>query len=265
MTATLAEDILGDARRPVVHAEPTSQVTFRGVNERYREANYETVVLSGVYLAVEVLLGHRDRDRARGGRVSIVHESVEIGTLLAFTSSPTSSIRYAAQLYNRFSRPPPRSTGSPSCSTRSLRSSMRPPPASRRFAAMLLENVRFGYGGLPDVLHSFGLDVAPATTSHSWDTRAPGSRRSRSSSRGSTTLARGASPSTVTTSARSQESLRRQLGIVPQEGFCSATAIAANIAFAHPATRAEIEAAAEAVGADRFVKELPSGVRHRRR
>ena len=57
-----------------------------------------------------------------------------------------------------------------------------------------------------------------------------------------------------------QESLRRQLGIVPQEGFLFAGTIAANIAFAHPqATRAEIEAAAEAVGADRFVKELPSG------
>ena len=46
----------------------------------------------------------------------------------------------------------------------------------------------------------------------------------------------------------------------PAEGFLFAGTIAANIAFAHPqATRAEIEAAAEAVGADRFVKELPSG------
>ena len=55
-----------------------------------------------------------------------------------------------------------------------------------------------------------------------------------------------------------QESLRRQLGIVPQEGFLFAGSIGDNIAFGRPsATRAEIEAAAAAVGADGFIEELP--------
>jgi ABC-type multidrug transport system fused ATPase/permease subunit len=57
-----------------------------------------------------------------------------------------------------------------------------------------------------------------------------------------------------------QRSLRRQLGIVPQEGFLFGGTVAHNIAFGRPdAVREEIEAAAEAVGADRFIRELEDG------
>ena len=43
VTATLAEDISGMRVVQSFTREPTSQTTFRGVNERYRESNYETV------------------------------------------------------------------------------------------------------------------------------------------------------------------------------------------------------------------------------
>ena len=57
-----------------------------------------------------------------------------------------------------------------------------------------------------------------------------------------------------------QESLRRQLGIVPQEGFLFAGTVADNIAFGRPeASRDEIAAAARAVGADEFVARLEQG------
>ncbi len=57
-----------------------------------------------------------------------------------------------------------------------------------------------------------------------------------------------------------QESLRRQLGIVPQEGFLFAGTLADNIAFGRPgATRAEVVAAAGAVGIDEFAAALPDG------
>jgi len=57
-----------------------------------------------------------------------------------------------------------------------------------------------------------------------------------------------------------QASLRRQLGIVPQEGFLFAGSVADNIAFGRPeASRAEIESAAAAVGADGFIGELAEG------
>ena len=58
----------------------------------------------------------------------------------------------------------------------------------------------------------------------------------------------------------SQASLRRQLGIVPQEGFLFAGTVAENIAFGRPeAGREEIIAAAGAVGADEFIERLENG------
>jgi ABC-type multidrug transport system fused ATPase/permease subunit len=57
-----------------------------------------------------------------------------------------------------------------------------------------------------------------------------------------------------------QESLRRQLGIVPQEGFLFAGTLADNIAFGRPdARREEVAAAARAVGADEFIERLEQG------
>jgi ATP-binding cassette subfamily B protein len=56
------------------------------------------------------------------------------------------------------------------------------------------------------------------------------------------------------------ESLRSQMGIVPQEGFLFSGTIRENIAFGRPdATDEEIQAAARAVGADTFIEELDDG------
>ncbi len=58
-----------------------------------------------------------------------------------------------------------------------------------------------------------------------------------------------------------QEALRRQLGIVPQEGFLFSGSVRENIAFGRPeASLEEIEAAAAAVGATEFVAALPEGI-----
>jgi ABC-type multidrug transport system fused ATPase/permease subunit len=58
-----------------------------------------------------------------------------------------------------------------------------------------------------------------------------------------------------------QKALRRQLGIVPQEGFLFSGSVRENIAFGRPdATLAEIEAAAAAVGATEFIAALPDGI-----
>jgi len=58
-----------------------------------------------------------------------------------------------------------------------------------------------------------------------------------------------------------QQGLRRQLGIVPQEGFLFSGSVRENIAFGRPgASLGEIEAAAAAVGATEFVAALPDGI-----
>ncbi|HKB50675.1 MAG TPA: ABC transporter ATP-binding protein [Solirubrobacterales bacterium] len=58
-----------------------------------------------------------------------------------------------------------------------------------------------------------------------------------------------------------QQALRRQLGIVPQEGFLFSGSVRENIAFGRPeASPEEIEAAVAAVGATDFVAALPEGI-----
>jgi ATP-binding cassette subfamily B protein len=58
-----------------------------------------------------------------------------------------------------------------------------------------------------------------------------------------------------------QRALRRQLGIVPQEGFLFSGSVRDNVAFGHPeASTDEIEAAIAAVGASDFVAALPDGL-----
>jgi ABC-type multidrug transport system fused ATPase/permease subunit len=58
-----------------------------------------------------------------------------------------------------------------------------------------------------------------------------------------------------------QEALRRQLGIVPQEGFLFSGSVRENIAFGRPdATLEEIEDAAAAVGATEFIAALPEEI-----
>jgi ATP-binding cassette, subfamily B, bacterial len=54
--------------------------------------------------------------------------------------------------------------------------------------------------------------------------------------------------------------LRSQLGIVPQEGFLFSGTVRENIAFGRPgAAEAEIEEAADAIGAGEFIRRMPGG------
>ncbi|MBA2440603.1 MAG: ATP-binding cassette domain-containing protein, partial [Thermoleophilaceae bacterium] len=124
------------------------------------------------------------------------------------------------------------------------------------------EDVRFGYGPeLPEVLHGLELDVPAGTTvalvGHT--------------GAGKSTIAKLIARFYDPTEGRitidghdlrgvTQHSLRRQLGIVPQEGFLFGGTVAENIAFGRPnASAEEIAAAAEAVGAHQFILELENG------
>ena len=123
------------------------------------------------------------------------------------------------------------------------------------------EDVRFGYGQGVEVLHGIDLDVPAGTTvalvGHTGagkSTIAKLLARFYDPREGRITID-GHDLRTVT-----QESLRSQLGIVPQEGFLFAGTVRENIAFGRPdATQDEIEAAARAVGAHDFITGLENG------
>jgi ATP-binding cassette subfamily B protein len=264
VTATLTEDISGMRVVQSFTREPTSQTTFRGVNQRYRESNYETVVLNGIYFpAVDILSSVATAIVLGVGGWLVVQGDMTTGTLLAFTlylANFFDPVQQLSQLYNTFLS----ATAALDRITNVLdeepdivdAAEATDLPAIR--GHVRFEHVRFGYGELPDVLPDFDLDVPAGTTvalvGHTGagkSTIAKLLARFYDPREGRITID-GTDLRHVT-----QQSLRRQLGIVPQEGFLFAGSIAHNIAFGRPeAQRGEIERAAAAVGADDFIDEL---------
>jgi ABC-type multidrug transport system fused ATPase/permease subunit len=121
--------------------------------------------------------------------------------------------------------------------------------------------VRFTYGRGEEVLHGIDLDVPAGTTvalvGHTGagkSTIAKLLARFYEPTHGRITID-GVDLNDVT-----QASLRRQLGVVPQEGFLFAGTVAENIAFGKPDAGAdEIVRAAQTVGAHEFILRLEDG------
>ncbi len=267
VTATLAEDIAGMRVVQSFTREPRNQESFRGVNERYREANYETVVLNGLYfpavdflssVATAIVLGY--------GGSRLLDGDLTFGTLLAFMlylSNFFDPVQQLSQLYNTF-------LSAIAALDKIIDVLDEEPEVTDREDAIELprieghvrfDGVRFGYGSLPEVLHGIDLDVPAGTTV------ALVGHTGAGKSTIAKLIARFYDPRDGVLSIDghdlrtvSQHSLRRQLGIVPQEGFLFAGTVAENIAFGLPeATREQVVAAATTVGAHAFVEELEQG------
>jgi ATP-binding cassette subfamily B protein len=267
VTATLAEDIAG---MRVVQAFTREQVNirnFREVSERYRQSNQQTVVLSGWYfpfvdllstVALAIVLGY-------GGHLYFAG-AVEIGTLFAFmlyVQNFFDPVQQLSQLYGTFLS-----------ATAALdkindlldeQPQVVDEPGARDLGHLAgdvrFDGVRFAYGRGDEVLHGIDLDVPAGTTvalvGHTGagkSTIAKLLARFYDPTHGRITLD-GADLRHVT-----QASLRHQLGVVPQEGFLFAGSVRENIAFGRPdAGDDQIVAAATAVGADDFIRELEDG------
>lgn len=268
VTATLAEDIAGMRVVQSFTREPVQQRAFEGVNSRYRDANYETTVLNAVYFPTVDLLSSVATAIVFGyGGWLVYHGEMTAGTLFAFAlylSNFFDPVQQLSQLYNTF-------LSAIAALDKIIGVLDEDPqvvdPADadelpRIEGRVHFDEVRFGYGPeFPEVLHGLDLDVPAGTTvalvGHTGagkSTIAKLIARFYDPTRGRITID-GHDLRSVT-----QESLRRQLGIVPQEGFLFGGTVSENIAFARPdAPAAAIRAAAEAVGADRFIEELEDG------
>jgi len=268
VTATLAEDIAGMRIVQAFTRERTNIQNFRNVAERYRDSNMQTVVLNGVYfpfvdllssVALAVVLGY-------GGHLYFQGE-VTLGTLFAFmlyVQNFFDPVQQLSQLYNTFLSATaaldkivdvldeePEVLDKPDAQ-----------PLPRVEGHVRFENVRFGYGEEgPDVVHGLDLDVPAGTTV------ALVGHTGAGKSTIAKLLARFYDPraGAITIDGHdlrdvTQASLRRQLGIVPQEGFLFAGTVSDNIAFGRPdAPAADIVSAAETIGAHEFVSKLENG------
>jgi ABC-type multidrug transport system fused ATPase/permease subunit len=268
VTATLAEDIAGMRVVQSFTREPVQQQAFHGVNDRYRSANYETTVLNAIYFPGVDLLSSAATAIVFGyGGWLVYHGDMTAGTLFAFAlylSNFFDPVQQLSQLYNTFLAAI--AALDKIIGVLDERPQVVDPPAARTLGRIeghvRFDGVRFGYGPeFPEVLHGLDLDVpagtAVALVGHT------GAGKSTIAK----LLARFYDPTEgrieidgVDLREVTQESLRRQLGIVPQEGFLFGGTVAENIAFGRPDARPEeIAAAAEAVGAHRFVLELEAG------
>jgi ABC-type multidrug transport system fused ATPase/permease subunit len=267
VTATLAEDIAGIRVVQAFTRENANLRNFRAVNDHYREANQETVFLNGVYFPIVDLLSTAATVVLLGyGGYLFFGGSVSLGTLFAFMlyiSNFFDPIQQLSQLYNTFLS----ATAAldkivdvldtePEIVDRPNAEELPPVEGRVRF-----EDIRFGYGSGPEVLHGLDLDVAPGTTvalvGHTGagkSTIAKLLARFYDPRDGRITID-GSDLRDVT-----QASLRRQLGIVPQEGFLFAGTVTDNIAFGKPdATSEEVVRAAQTVGAHDFILRLEDG------
>jgi ABC-type multidrug transport system fused ATPase/permease subunit len=267
VTATLAEDIAGMRIVQAFTREQSAFENFRAVAMRYRDANMQTIVLNGIYfpvvdlfstVALAVVLGY-------GGHLYF-GGSLTLGTLFAFmlyVQNFFDPVQQLSQLYNTFLS-----------ATAALDKIMgvldeEPEVLDRPGAYELaqiqgrvaFEGVRFTYGRGDEVLHGIDLDVPAGTTvalvGHTGagkSTIAKLLARFYEPTHGRITI------DDVDLNDVAQASLRRQLGVVPQEGFLFAGTVAENIAFGKPAASAdEIVRAAQTVGAHDFILRLEDG------
>jgi ABC-type multidrug transport system fused ATPase/permease subunit len=267
VTATLAEDIAGMRVVQAFVRERRNQRRFEDVNAHYREANQQTVVLNGLYFpfvdflsaaATAIVLGY--------GGYLVFDGQTTPGTLFAFTlyvANFFDPVQQLSQLYNTFLAAVAaldKILGvldeEPDVRDRPDARALPPIDGHVRF-----EGVRFGYGSGPEVLHGIDLDVPAGTTvalvGHTGagkSTIAKLIARFYEPREGRITI------DGIDTREVTQESLRRQLGIVPQEGFLFAGTVRDNIAFGKPdASPEQIVAAAQTVGAHDFVMRLEDG------
>jgi ATP-binding cassette subfamily B protein len=267
VTATLAEDIAGMRVLQAFTRERAAREHFKEVGEAYRRRNQETVIQNALYFpfvdllsssATAVILGY-------GGYLVFDHQT-SIGVLTAFLGYATSffdPVQQLSQLYSTFLSAvaaldkimevlveEPQVTDHPAA-----------PELPRLRGHVHFDDVRFTYGTGPEVLHGINLEVAAGTTV------ALVGHTGAGKSTIAKLIARFYDPTggTITVDGIDlrevrQESLRHQLGIVPQEGFLFAGSVADNIAFGRPGvSRDEIVAAARAVGADEFIDRLENG------
>jgi ATP-binding cassette subfamily B protein len=272
--------------------EPRHMKAMTELNEANREANMRTVFLNASYFpGVELLAAVGTAAILLYGGTQAIDHAIQIGTIIAFVGYLTvffEPIQQLSQLYTTYQQgmaaldkifdlldTAPDMTDAPDATD----------PGTLR-GEIEMEGVWFSYAD--DADFAFSLGMRDKTRSHpqgedlgvAWAMKdvdlhvAPGQTLALvgSTGAGKSTFAKLVARFYDPQKGRvlvdghdlrgmRQQALRRQLGIVPQEGFLFSGSVRENIAFGRPeASLEEIEDAAAAVGATEFIAALPEGI-----
>lgn len=243
---------------------------FAALNDENRQANMTTVNLNAAYFpGVELLSGLMTVAILLYGGGQALGGHLQVGTVVAFVLALNNffdPIGQLSQLYTTYQ------SGMAALDKIFELLDEQPELVDRPGAIELgrldgrvtFDGVRFSYGGAPgaaEALSGIDLDIPPGQTVALVGTTGAGK----------STLAKLVARFYDPDAGRvmidgydlrdvTADSLRRQLGIVPQEAYLFSGSVAENIAFGRPdATEAEVAAAARAVGADLVVAALAEG------
>ena len=263
----LAENIAGMKVIQAFAQEDASQARFDNVNRANRDANVAAMSLSFLFLPTVEFLGMVATAIVLwfGGR-EVVQGQVTVGVLVAFLAYVTrffQPIQDLSQLYTTMQQA--MAGGERVLGLLDTAPDVADPADGKAMGPIqghvALRNVDFHYRDDTPVLHNVNLVLEPGQmvalvgpTGAGKSSIANLVARFYDVSAGVVEID-GVDVRTVT-----QESLRRQMGLVPQDPFLFPGTIRDNIRFGRPtATDAEVEAAARSANAHDFIMDLPDG------
>jgi ABC-type multidrug transport system fused ATPase/permease subunit len=267
VTVQLQEALAGVRAVQAFRRERATAGRLADANHAERAAHRRTIALASTFFpgieflgtaATVVVLGVGGR-RVLGG-------DLEIGTLAAFLlylRNLFDPVQQLSELYDTFQSATAGAerVGAVLAEQPSVREAADPLPLPHPRGEVRLEGVRFAYAEGAEVLHGVDLHVPAGTTlALIGPTGAGKSTVAKLIARFYDPAAGRVTLDGVDLRRVRLADLRRAMGYVPQEGFLFSGTVADNIRFGRPeATRAQVEAAARAVGADQAIEALPGG------
>ncbi len=268
----LAEDIAGVRVIQAFGQENSTQERFNGVNEANRQANINAMALSFIFLPSIEFLGILSTAIVLwfGGR-AVGTGVVTLGILVAFLSYVTRFFQPIQELSRMYT-----TLQSAMAGGEQVIKLLDTPPdvedwpdaveAPTLAGKVVLDHVSFRYRPeLPEVLHDVCLAIEPGqTVALVGPTGAGKTSISKLIARfydvsGGAAFIDGMDVRSVT-----QQSLHRQIGLVPQDSFLFSGTLADNIRFGKPdATEEEVERAARLANAHDFIAGKPDGYQTR--
>jgi ATP-binding cassette, subfamily B, bacterial len=287
VTVQLQEGLAGVRAVQAFRRERATADRLADANHAERAAHGRTIALASIFFPGIEFLGAAATVVVLGvGGRQVLGGDLEIGTLAAFLLYLRylfDPVQQLSELYDTFQSATAGAerVGAVLAERPSVRETADPAPLPDPRGEVRLEGVRFAYGGGsgglkdsppvdglgPEVLHDVDLHVpAGSTLALIGPTGAGKSTVAKLIARFYDPTAGRVTVDGLDLRRVRLADLRQAMGYVPQEGFLFSSfnsdraTVADNIRFGRPsATRAEVEAAARAVGADQVIANLPHG------